>query len=114
MGQHALALAGPAHETAGMPVRELDRGPPAGERRAGRDDRQVGEAERHHGRLDEEPEPVRDDLDRDPGRLRAPDERREPRVVRLGGGRREESAGSASTSAISSVISRREPVSPAS
>ncbi len=40
--------------------------------------------------LDEEPEPVRDDLDRDPGRLGAPDERHEPGVVGLLGGGREQ------------------------
>ena len=64
--------------------------------------------------LDEEAEPVGDDLDRDARRLRPPDERHETRVVRLRRGRREERGGRASTSAISSSISRREPIRPAS
>ena len=47
---------------------------------------------------DEEAEAVRHDLDRDAGRLGAPDERHEARIVRLGRGRRQQvAAGSAST-----------------
>ena len=115
MGQHPVALARPAHEAARMAVREGDRRAAPGERRPGGHDGQLRHAERVQRRLDEEAEPVRHDLDRDAGRLRAPDERHEPRVVRLRGGRREQRRRvRRRPGAISQVISRREPISPAS
>ena len=70
--------------------------------------------ERLERRLDEEAEPVGDDLDRDAGRLRAPDERHEAGVVRLRGGRREQVGRVGVDQRHLQAISRREPISPAS
>ena len=75
-----------------MAVRERDRGTATRERGPGRDDRQLPHPERVERRLDEEAEPVGHDLDRDAGRLRAPDERHEPGIVRLRGGGREQAS----------------------
>ena len=58
-----------------------------------RDDRDPPDAERRERRLDEEPEPVGHDLDRDAGGARPIGERPERRVVRLGGRLRPERAG---------------------
>ncbi len=90
MRQDPVPLARPADEAMRVPVGIRDRRPTATERGPSRDDRQVRHAQRDHRRLDEEAEPVRHDLDRDAGGLRARRKRGEPGVVGLGGGRGEQ------------------------
>ncbi len=90
MGKHPVPLARAANTTGRIAVGERDRRTLAGERGPGGDYRQLRHTEGLEGRLDEEPEPIRHDLDRDPDGLRAADERHETLVVRLGGRRREQ------------------------
>jgi hypothetical protein len=97
-----------------MAVREVDRRAPARERRPCRDDRQFPHPERLESRSDEEAEPIRDDLDRDPRRLGTPDEREKPGSCGCAAAVARSAAGSTSIIDISSSINRREPIRPAS
>jgi len=90
VSEDAIALARPADEAGRVPVRVIDRGAPAVERRDRRDDRHVPHADRLERGPDEEPEPVRDHLDGDACGAGSLDEWHETGIVRLCRGGREE------------------------
>src|SRR4051794_9746708 len=93
VGEDPRAFARPADVALRMPVRERDRRALAGERGTGGDDGQFRHAEAREGRLDEEPEAIGHDLDRDASCLGPPHEGHEAVVVRLLRSRCEERRG---------------------